>query len=336
MKTRNHWLHAGALLLAQAWASSSLAAELKLPRDGWASWQVDAVEGAPDWCCFSSWKVRDASRLACKLDSRDGFNIGGRDTTTDTMKVYARVIAGRIDRVQILSSTCPVETSTPITELGVAMDDSVRWLTERARQDETDGATRRSIGESALAALAVHRGGPARDAMVGFARNDGRAETRKQAVFWLAMLRGAEGADITTSVMFNDQDAEVRKHAAFAITQSKSPRVAAELVRLGNTDKEGEVRAQAWFWLAQTGAPEAEQAIGAALRKDADDDVREQAIFALSQLPEERATRALIAAAEDQSLSREQRKRAVFWLSQSESNSAQAYLEKVLARNAAE
>ncbi len=59
--------------------------------------------------------------------------------------------------------------------------------------------------------------------------------------------------------------------------------------------------------------------------------MREHAIFALSQLPDERATRALIAAAEDRSLSSEQRKRAVFWLAQSESQGAQTYLEKVLA-----
>ncbi|HEV8331956.1 MAG TPA: HEAT repeat domain-containing protein, partial [Steroidobacteraceae bacterium] len=116
----------------------------------------------------------------------------------------------------------------------------------------------------------------------------------------------------------------------FALGQSKSPRVAADLIKLGNTDQTGNVRAQAWFWLAQTGAPEAEKAIIAALKKDSDDDVRERAIFALSQLPDERSTRALIAAAEDQSLSREQRKRAVFWLAQSESDSALAYLERVL------
>ena len=122
--------------------------------------------------------------------------------------------------------------------------------------------------------------------------------------------------------MFNDKDPEVRKHAAFAITQSKSPRVTQDLIRLGNTDKDGEVRAQAWFWLAHTGAPDSEDAIVAALKKDSDDHVREQAIFALSQLPDERATRALIAAAEDRSLSSEQRKRAVFWLAQSESKGA--------------
>jgi HEAT repeat protein len=61
--------------------------------------------------------------------------------------------------------------------------------------------------------------------------------------------------------------------------------------------------------------------------------VREQAIFALSQLPDGRGTRALIATAEDRSLTREQRKRAVFWLAQSESDEAQAYLQKVLAGN---
>jgi HEAT repeat protein len=130
--------------------------------------------------------------------------------------------------------------------------------------------------------------------------------------------------------MFNDKDSDVRKHAAFAITQSKSRRATSDLIRLGNTDLDGDVRAQAWFWLAHTGVASSEEAIVAALRKDSDDQVREQAIFALSQLPEERATRSLISVAEDRSLTSEQRKRAVFWLAQSESAGAQKYLEKVL------
>ena len=77
---------------------------------------------------------------------------------------------------------------------------------------------------------------------------------------------------------------------------------------------------------------EAEGAIAAALRRETDGGVREQAIFALSQLPDERATRALIRVAEDKSLPREERKRAVFWLSQSDSSAAQSYLEEVLAK----
>jgi hypothetical protein len=232
-----------------------------------------------------------------------------------------------------LSAGCPVETKTPIQDLGeVAADDSARWLVGQARQEGTELAEHRPVVQHALAALALHRGNLALDALGQFSR-DPRVEMRKWSVFWLSMVRGAEGADITSSVMFNDKDDEVRKHAAFAISQTKSPRAATDLIRQGNSDKVGDVRAQAWFWLAQTGDANAEKAIGAALRKDADDEVREQAIFALSQLPGDRAVKALIEVAQDPLLPREQRKRAVFWLSQSESDAAQAYLEKVLARN---
>ena len=101
--------------------------------------------------------------------------------------------------------------------------------------------------------------------------------------------------------MFDDKDPEVRDHAAFSLSQSESPRAEADLVRLVATDK--------------------------------DEDVREGGVFALSQLPDERATRALIAAAENRSLARELRKKAVFWLSQSEADEAQKYLERVLTPN---
>ena len=266
---------------------------------------------------------RDAARASCRLDGQQ-HGYGNRDdATTDTVQVYARTAGGKIDRFRVLSATCPVETATPIRDLGkVTEDDSARWLMDLAKQSK-----------DVLPALAINRGDRARDALTGIARTDTRGETRKQAIFWLAMLRGNEGADITASVMFNDKNADVREHAAFALAQSEAPRAAADLIRLGTTDSSTEVRGQAWFWLAHMGALDAEHAIFAALRKEADEDVRERAIFALSRLPDERATRALIAAAEDRSLSRELRKRAVFWLSQSESDAAQTYLEQVLTAN---
>jgi hypothetical protein len=304
-------------------------ADLKLPKEGWTSWEVDAVEGAPDWCCWSSWDHDNGTRQACRLDDDRG-NRGNRDkSTTDAIRVYARLAAGKIERLRALSASCPVEAASPIQNLdNVASDDSARLLATLAKNG--DSSKDRDLGENVLAALAMHRGDVAQKALVPLAREDARAETRKKAIFWLALLRGTSGAEVASAAMFDDKDSDVRKHAAFSITQSRSPRITADLIRLGNTDKDGDVRAQAWFWLAHTGAAESEGALMAALRKDGNDHVREQAIFALSQLPEERATRALIAAAEDKSLSNEQRKRAVFWLGQSESKAAQAYLEKVL------
>jgi hypothetical protein len=306
------------------------AAELALPRDGWTSWKVDAVEGAPDMCCWGDWDDRNAPRKSCELDDDRG-NFGSRDhATTDAVRVYARMAGGKVERLRVLSASCPVKAATPIAELSnVATDDSARWLIDLAKQGAL--SSQRGEGEeNVLAGLAMHRGDLAQNALSTMARNDARAETRKKAVFWLALLRGNAGADVVSSVMFNDKDSDVRKHSAFAITQSKSPRVASDLIRLGNTDKDGDVRAQAWFWLAQSGALNAEEAIVAALRKDNDDRVREESIAALAQLPDERGTRALISVVEDRSLSNEQRKRAMFWLAQSEAGGAQKYLEKVL------
>jgi hypothetical protein len=334
MKPAHRSIQAAALCLTSfALAPQASPAELTLPRDGWSSWKVAAVDAAPAWCCWSDDRnFRDVPQAPCKLDRKsNGF--GSRDdATTDVVRIYARTAGGSIERLRVFSASCPVEAATPILDLGtVAEDDSARWLSDLARQGKNGRGTRRNVeDDDILAALALNRGVVARDALAGIARTDARVGTRKQAVFWLAMLRGNEGADIASSVMFNDKDTDVRKHAAFALGQSKSPRVAADLIRLGNTDRDPDVRSQAWFWLAHNGAPEAENAIVAALSKETDEDAREQAIFALSRLPDERATRALIAAAENRSLSRGQRKRAVFWLSQSESESAQAYLEQVL------
>jgi len=321
-------------LTSFALAPRALSAELVLPEEGWSSWQIGAVSDAPDWCCWSDGiNFRDASRMSCRLDA-SGQGYGSRDhAATDAVRVYAHTAGGKIDRLRVLSASCPVETVTPIHDLGrVADDDSARWLMDLAKRD---GATtaRHDNEDDVLAALAVNRGDAARDGLAGIARNDARTETRKQAVFWMALVRGQEGADITSSIMFTDKDAEVREHAAFSLAQSEAPRVTADLIRLGNTDRAAEVRAQAWFWLAHTAAPEAESAIFTALRKETDAEVRERAILALSRLPDERAAKALLTIAEDRSQSRELRKRAVFWLSQSDSDAALTYLEQVLTAN---
>jgi hypothetical protein len=254
----------GAAILLIAVTSPATAAELTLPADGWASWQVPAVDGAPAWCC---------TRKPCSLDgNRSSYGMQDGDSATDAVNVYARVSGGKVDSLQVYAASCPVETKTPMHDLGdVAPDDSARWLIARVRQDDGDAVTHRTIGEGALTALALHRGDVAGNALAGFARQDARAETRKQALFWLGIVRGNEATS--------------------------------------------------------------ERVINEALRKDPDGDVREHAVFALSRLPGARATHALIAIAEDQSIPREQRKRAVFWLAQSESDSAQAYLDRVLARS---
>ena len=245
-------------LLASATASI---AALPIPNDGWTSWEVEAADNAPNWCCFQ-WKGGPAKRVGCDLDGRNGgYGNSGRDDTTLVVRVYARLAAGKLDKVRALGPACEVSTETPVRDLGkIPSDESARWLAA-----QLPGSQKRIL-DDALAALSLHRG------------------------------------------------------------------QAPALIRIATTDANPRARSQAWFWLSQAGAIETESAIAAALKKEPDRHVREQAIFALSQLHGERAAKALAAVASDVSLTREDRKHAIFWMGQVDSPEAVNYLDRLLAR----
>ncbi len=330
------------LALALAWSPASSAAtgsELPLPREGWASWQIPAATDVPAWCCFGDRRSgMPAIPQTCQLDGRDhGYGNGERRETTTEMRIYARFHDGKLERVRALAASCPVATDTVIQELGnVSVDASAGWLTGVIANDATKGARARRLDMDAMAALATHRGAGARDALSAIARNDADIEHRKDALFWLTQVRGAEGAAVVTPFMFDDADARVREHAAFAVAQSRAVPTASLLIRQASEDRNAQVRSRAWFWLAQTGVGETETAIRAALKREADAGVREQAVFALSRLPTERAVRALVAVAEDQSLSRNERKQAIFWLGEQKSDFALQYLDRLLTAKTAD
>jgi HEAT repeat protein len=148
----------------------------------------------------------------------------------------------------------------------------------------------------------------------------------------MAQGRISESASELERMMSRDPDPEIRQHAAFSLSQTSAPNRGDALIRQGREDEEPEVRSQAWFWLAQTGLNGSEEQIRWAIANDSDDDVRAEAVFALSQLPEERSVDALLAVLRDRSLHREIREQALFWLAQSDSDRAFAYLDELLAR----
>lgn len=329
-----------ALVFAAAATAAGQCAAMDLPRDGWVSWQVPAVDGAPAWCCFGDWRDTEQKGI-CQLDEKDfGYGNRGRDDSAKQVRLYARFEGGTLKKLRTLDAACPVNAASVIKPLSnITSAESARWVVAQVRphSGEKRSAENRLSGD-ALAALAMHQGDIARDALTGIARKDASIENRRNALFWAAQVRGAEGIDIVAPSLFDDAEPKVREHAAFALSQSQkktSKSVASLLIRAATGDRDGRVRSQAWFWLAQSKAPETEGAIRAALPKETESRVREQAIFALSQLPPDRAAPALMAVAEDKTLAREERKRAIFWLGQMKSDQAVAYFDRLLTTTAA-
>ena len=110
MKSAYRWISTGALCLASlALESKVFAAELTLPSDGWVSWQVAAVDGAPchGVASSNSNNFRNAPRTACKLDGKQDSWGNRDDETTDQVRIYARTAGGKLDRLRVLSVSVP-------------------------------------------------------------------------------------------------------------------------------------------------------------------------------------------------------------------------------------
>lgn len=322
MRSVARWFLLG-MLVPEAAPADALAA---LDADGWYTWRVAAVEGAPAWCCTIGGIV--GAERPCRLDSRfSGYGDCGDRTTDGEVRLYAMIEAGTVKKLRVLDPECPVEAGSVVSDLGpVAVEESFNRLRRLVERDS-------GVAEDALAAIAVHRGEEPLRFLVDAARGGAGTALRKNAIFWLGQVRIAEGAPVIEDLMFAGDVAGIRRHAAFVLANSSFPARHEALIRQGRGDSDAEVRSNAWFWLAQTGAAESEQAIVEAMNADPDRNVREEAVFALSQLPGDRAVDALLELVEDPQLDPELRKTALFWLVQSESDRAFVAVERLLGAN---
>lgn len=292
---------------------------------GWFTWRVEAAQSDHEWCCFS-WSAGNKQSGNCDLDSSHVSY--GRNEKAESgsgqMQFYARLQNGNVTKLWTLSPQCRVINESGTTDLGLLdVPQSIHWLA-------TLVVPHSPISSDAIAALSVHSGRLAITTLLDFARDDADIENRKDAVFWLAQVRGLEAGQKIIELMFADSDPEFREHVAFSVSQSNAAGKNAALVRLGRQDADAEVRGKAWFWLAQTGDASVEQDLLSVLQDEQDNDVREEAIFALAQLPDERAVAALVKVVENRQLTDDERKKALFWLANLESDSALEYVAGLL------
>ncbi len=128
-------------------------------------------------------------------------------------------------------------------------------------------------------------------------------------------------------------DDPAAEHAVFAATLADSVTVWPDLVRLARDNAvRGHVRNQAVFWLAQAAGDAAVKDLTEIVGDDAmDRDVREHAVFALSQEPHDVGVPALIQIARG-NRDPEVRKKAFFWLGQTNDPRALALFEEVLTK----
>ena len=128
-------------------------------------------------------------------------------------------------------------------------------------------------------------------------------------------------------------DTKAGEKAVFAATIADSAEVWPELLRLARDEGIARgTRRSAVFWVGQAAGDAATAGLDSLVDdRDADLEVREQAVFALSQRPRDEGVPVLIRLARTSS-SPSIRKKALFWLGQSEDPRALALFEEILTK----
>lgn len=322
--SRATWMLMATLAALPALTQASALGDL--PRDGWIGWRVPSASKGDGPCCYEM-RGGGGGQRGCRLhsDRRDPqpMQVDSKGDTAGELLIYLHRKEGRDTALHALGSRCPVELDGPLQALdGIDPAASLDFLDSRL--DDREGLRR----ESVLMAIAHHQGEAAARRLIARSAPDQPRPVRRDALFWLAQLHAESGLDTLLRTATDERSREIRHHALFALSQADLDAAHAALRRFAaDAGAESEDRGQALFWLAQSGDRDTGPL---ALQAAASHDPRlaEQAVFALSQL-DSGAEEALIAVIEGD-YPRETRKRALFWLGQSESDVALRYLDRLL------
>ncbi len=160
----------------------------------------------------------------------------------------------------------------------------------------------------------------------------GRWRTAGDGVTDLGTVGAREAAAYFLALAAKDSDAAA-EHAVFPAIIADSVTVWPDLLRIAkNTRVSRKARRQAVFWLGQAAGEAATRGLTDLVDDKATDrDVRESAVFALSQRPHDEGVPALIRIARENP-DPELRKKAIFWLGQSDDPRALALFEELLTK----
>lgn len=185
------------------------------------------------------------------------------------------------------------------------------------------------IQERAVFALSQHNSSRAQQALRTYAeRREVPEPLREKAIFWIGQRQTAENAAFLRALYGRLTNPELKKKVVFSLSQMGGEENGRWLLRVaGDTSQSIEMRKQALFWAGQAGVSITE--LTRLYSTVTDREMREQLIFVYSQRDEPAALDKLIEIAK-QDANPELRKRALFWVGQSDDARAVQAIQDII------
>jgi HEAT repeat protein len=185
----------------------------------------------------------------------------------------------------------------------------------------------RELQEKALFALAQASGERASQVLRDYAlREDVAPELRGKAIFWLGQR--SDNSAFLRDVYVRTTDAEIKERIIHSLAMSEGEENAAFLLTIATDESQSlETRKQAMFWAGQAGVSAIEMA--ELYERMPERELKEQIIFALAQQGGEDSVDKMLEIAREEEDS-ELRKKAIFWLSQSDDPRVAEFLLEII------
>jgi TolA-binding protein len=187
-----------------------------------------------------------------------------------------------------------------------------------------------AVQEKAIFALSQHSSRRAAQALRGFAaRNDAPQSLRENAIFWLSQSNDPENIPFLRDLFLKVQDRGSKDKIIFAISQKQNAESQRWLLQIaGDRNQPVEIRKQSLFWAGQMkGSPQDFNLY----QTFSDQEMKEHLIFIYSQNQSRAAVDKLMDIARNEP-NAELRKKAVFWLGQSNDPRVPDFLGSLLDR----
>jgi HEAT repeat protein len=184
-----------------------------------------------------------------------------------------------------------------------------------ARRDEGSECLRRK----AIFIVSQHEGAETERILLEAARSDPDQEVREQAVFWLSQVDSPTAVAALDSILRGASDPVLQEKAIFALSQQDSPKARQALrdfaLRGGVSD---ELREKAIFWIGQGDDPDRLGFLKTLYGSLKSETLKDKILFSISQIDGRESSQWLLSVAGDVNENIELRKKALFWVGQSD------------------
>lgn len=184
-----------------------------------------------------------------------------------------------------------------------------------ARRDPGSVCLRRK----AVFLISQHESSDTEETLLNAARTDPDQEVREQAVWWLSQVDSPRATAALDSILRSSTDPALQDKAIFALSQQESPQARKALRDFAlRPNVSEELREKAIFWIGQGDDPDRLEFLKTLYTQLRSESSRDKILFSISQIDGRESQRWLLAVAGNTNEGIGLRKKALFWVGQSD------------------